>query len=266
MPSQQRRTLKYCHLSSKIAICTPREALCVDLIGPYILKGKGSSAIDFMALTMIDPASSWFEIVELPLVKRLTTMKVISKEKVSKELIFDKSYNQIARLINKIWLSRYPRCQYLIYGNGWEIKLHFETLCESHGIKRKPTTIKNPQANAICERIHQVLGTMMRFSEIDMAQSVEPADIDTFIDNAAWAIRSTYHTVLKASPGALIFGHDMLFDVPFIADWKQIGEFRQSITDCNSDNKNKKRVDYDYKVGNKILIRKDGILRKAESI
>ncbi len=99
-----------------------------------------------------------------------------------------------------------------------------------------------------------------------MAESVEPADIDTFIDNAAWAIRSTYHTVLKASPGAAIFGRDMLFDVPFIADWKQIGENRQRKTDHNTDNESKKRVDYDYKVGNKILIRKDGILCKAESI
>jgi len=69
-----------------------------------------------------------------------------------------------------------------------------------------------------------LLGTMMRTSEIDMADSVERADIDTFIDNAAWAICSTYHTVLKASPGAAIFGLDMLFDIPFVADWKQIGE------------------------------------------
>jgi hypothetical protein len=29
---------------------------------------------------------------------------------------------------------------------------------------------------------------MMRTSELDMADSVEPADIDTIIDNAAWAI------------------------------------------------------------------------------
>ncbi len=79
----------------------------------------------------------------------------------------------------------------------------------------------------------------MRTSEIDMVKSVELADIDTFIDNAAWAIRSTYHTVLKASPGAAIFGRDMLFDVPFIADWKQIGEFRQIMTDPNNNNKNK---------------------------
>jgi hypothetical protein len=88
---------------------------------------------------------------------------------------------------------------------GWSSKLHFEILCNSYGIKRKPTTIKNPQVNAICERNHQVLGTMMCTSELDMADSVHPADIDTFINNAAWAIRSTYHTVLKASPGAAIF-------------------------------------------------------------
>jgi hypothetical protein len=63
---------------------------------------------------------------------------------------------------------------------------------------------------------------MMRTSELDMADSVHPADIDTFIDNAVWSIYSTYHTVLNASPGAAIFGQDMLFDIPFIADWNQI--------------------------------------------
>jgi hypothetical protein len=58
---------------------------------------------------------------------------------------------------------------------------------------------------------------MMHTSELDMADSVEPADIDTFIDNAAQAIHSTYHTVLKASPGTAIFGRDMLFNIPFVA-------------------------------------------------
>ncbi len=166
-------------------ISTPWEALCVDLVGPYTLKGKDSSAIDFMALTMINPTSSWFEIVELLLVTRLTAMTVNGNEKISEELIFDKSSNQIARLVNKIWLCRYPQCRHLIHNNGLEFKLHFETLCDSYGIKRKPTMIKNPQANAICERIHSVLGTMMRTSEIGMAESVEPADIDRIIDNAA---------------------------------------------------------------------------------
>ncbi len=51
---------------------TPWEALCVDLIGPYTLNGKDGSSIDFMCLTMIDPATSWFEIVELPKLQRET--------------------------------------------------------------------------------------------------------------------------------------------------------------------------------------------------
>jgi hypothetical protein len=87
------------------------------------------------------------------------------KERTIEEEIFDKSSDQISRLVNKIWLCRYPRCRYLIYDNGSEFKLHFVTLCDSYGIKRKPTTIKNPQANAICERVHQVLGTMIRTAE-----------------------------------------------------------------------------------------------------
>ncbi len=58
----------------------------------------------------------------------------------------------------------------------------------------------------------------------------------------------------------------MLFNIPFIADWKQIGDYRQNKTDRSNKHENNKRVDYDYKVGDKILIQKDGILCKAESI
>ena len=173
--------------------------LCVNLVGPYTFKGKDGSSIDFMALTMINPTSSWFQVVELPLIIQLMTEKVNGKERITKEEIFDKSSDRISRLVIKIWLCS------LIYDNESEFKLHFETLCNSYDIKRKPTKIKKSQANTICERVHQVLGTMMRTSELDMADSVHPADIDTFIDNAAWAIHSTYHTVLKASPGAAIF-------------------------------------------------------------
>jgi len=99
-----------------------------------------------------------------------------------------------------------------------------------------------------------------------MADSVHPADIDSFIDNAVWAIHSIYHTELKASPGAAVFGQDMLFDIPFVADWHIFGDYRQRQTDCSNIRENYKRVDYDYKVGDKVLICKDGILRKAESI
>jgi hypothetical protein len=82
--------------------------------------------------------------------------------------------------------------------------------------------VKNPQANGILEHVHQVLGQMLRTAELDMADSVTPNDVDVFLDNAAWAICPTYHRVLKASPGAAIFGQDMLFDILFIADWNKL--------------------------------------------
>jgi hypothetical protein len=98
-----------------------------------------------------------------------------------------------------------------------------------------------------------------------MAESLKTSDIDVFLSDAAWAVCSTYHTVLKASLGAAIFGRDMLFDIPFIADWQKIGEYRQQLADLSNASENKGRIDYDYKVGQKVLLRKEGILCNAES-
>jgi hypothetical protein len=159
-----------------------------------------------MALAMINPASSWFKIAELPVVERLRRQTVNGKELLIADEIFDKTSECIAKLVNNTWLCRYPQCCHIIYDNGSEFKLHFEYLCESYGIKRKPTTVKNPRANGILERVHQVLGQKLCTAELNMADSVTPDDVDVFLDNAAWAICSTYHTVLKASPGSAIFG------------------------------------------------------------
>ncbi len=81
-----------------------------------------------MALTMINPASSWFEIVELPVVKRLRWQTVNGKELLIADEIFDKTSERIAKLVKKTWLSRYPQCRYLMYDIGSEFKLHFKYL------------------------------------------------------------------------------------------------------------------------------------------
>ncbi|KAL7523521.1 hypothetical protein ACHAXR_000801, partial [Thalassiosira sp. AJA248-18] len=148
--------------------------------------------------------------------------------------------------------------------NGSEFKLYFQELIDSYNIKRKPTTVKNPQANAVLERVHQVIANMLRTSNLDMAETVDPDAVSDFLDDAAWAVRSTYHTVLKSSPGAAIFGRDMLFDIPYLADWHKIGEHRQVQTDRNTARENAQRADYDYAVGGQVLIRKDGILRHRQ--
>jgi transposase InsO family protein len=105
-----------------------------------------------------------------------------------------------------------------VYDNGSKFKLHFEALCEKYGIKHKPISVKNPQANAILERVHQVIMVMLCTSELDIVPSVAVGDIDTFLTNVEWAICATYHTVLNASPRTAIFGRDMLLDIPFLAN------------------------------------------------
>jgi hypothetical protein len=79
--ANKRHSQKYGHLPPKLVITTPWRALCVDLIGLYTLKGKDCSSIDFMCLTMINPATSRFEIVELPTVNLETTVSPVGKGK-----------------------------------------------------------------------------------------------------------------------------------------------------------------------------------------
>ena len=89
---------------------------------------------------------------------------------------------------------------------------------------------------------NEVIMMMLRTAEIDMADTVTLSDIDTFLTNASWAIRSTYHTVLKASPGAAIFGRNMLFDIPYIDDWNKIADYRQCQTDLIQNVKTNNRL------------------------
>jgi hypothetical protein len=257
----KKRGRQHGKLPPKIAQVVPWRSVNVDLVGPYSLKDNtGSVILDFMCLTMIDPATGWFEIIELP-TKEVTFVR---KGEEIVEILLDKSSACISKLFNKQWLSRYPRPNTITYDNGSEFKLHFRALCDTYGVKRKPTTVKNPQSNAILERLHGVLGNMLRTSGLDMSDDLSPETVDDFLVNAAWAVRSTYHTVLQATPGAAIFGRDMLFDIPFLADWCEIGKRRQQLVDRDNIRKNKRRLDFDYKVGQKVTIRKDGVLRKAE--
>jgi len=90
------------------------------------------------------------------------------------------------------------------------------------------------------------------------------SDIDAFLTNAALAIHSTNHTILKASPGAAIFGQDMLCDIPFLADWNKIEEYWQHQTDQNMEWENCSRHDWCYKVGDQVFLKRDGILHKGK--
>jgi hypothetical protein len=167
----KRHSLRYGHVPPKLVIITPWRALCVDLVGPCTLKGKDGSSIDFMCLTMIYPATSWFEIVELPTVRVMVPKAGKGKKATCLDYtkdaeIFNKTSAQTSNLVYRCWFSRYPCCQYLIHNTGSEFKLHFYALCKTYCVKRKPVSIKNSQANAILKRIHAVFTNMLRTAEL----------------------------------------------------------------------------------------------------
>ena len=102
--------------------------------------------------------------------------------------------------------------------------------------------------------------------ELDMADSVSQEDIEDFIDNAAWTICSTHHTVLKSSPGADIFGRDMMLNIPHIANWAEIRKNIQEQFKHNIDCENAQRAYFDYYVGRQVLVQKGEMLCKAEAV
>ena len=137
----KKRTHQYmASFSHKVAKTVPWRSVCVDLIGPYTIKACDRIVLDFMCLTMIDPATGWFEIIELP----LASIAIKREGTEITEVMIDKSSASVAKLFNKQWLSHYLRANNSIYDNGSEFKLNFEALCKSYGLKCKPTTVKNP--------------------------------------------------------------------------------------------------------------------------
>jgi hypothetical protein len=87
------------------------------------------------------------------------------------------------------------------------------------------------------------------------------------LSSAAYAIRSTFHTILKATPGQLVFGRDMVLPVKIMADWGgAIEPQRQKEMGRNNRRGNSSRISHDYKLGDKVLLKKPGKhLRKLKA-
>jgi hypothetical protein len=110
------------------------------------------------------------------------------------------------------------------------------------------------------------LNDSLRSAEVDGREIDEKDPWGPFLSSAAYTIRSTFHTKLKATPGKLVFGRDMVLPIKFMADWGGIEQQRQKEMGRNNRRENASRISHDYKVGDKILLKKKGKhLRKLEA-
>jgi hypothetical protein len=154
---------------------------------------------------MIDYSTGWFEAKDV-------------KYKSAKESI---------NTFDDVWLSIYPRPEYIGFYNGREYKNVFEGLVNNYGMKKKNSTPFNPQYNGIIERVQLTLNDALRTAEIYGRELDEKYPWGPFLSSTVYAIRSTFNTTLKATPGQLVFGREMVMPITFMADWGAIEQQRQ---------------------------------------
>jgi hypothetical protein len=82
-------------------------------------------------------------------------------------------------------------------------------MLDHHHVHKHPITAKSPQANAVCERMHQVVGNSLRvLSTMNPPAGITHVNqlVDTAIAKAMHTTRATVHSTLKTTPGAMVFG------------------------------------------------------------
>ena len=94
----------------------------------------------------------------------------------------------------------------------------FQELLTSYGCRSKPTTVKNPTAQALVERLHLTLGDQLRTSIYSIDDWHE--DINHLLQSCAWAIRTTVPSNTPHNPSQLVFGMDMIFRRQANIDWQ----------------------------------------------
>jgi transposase InsO family protein len=232
----KRRQKKYGLLPPKLAEATPWDKLCIDLIGPYKIRRTGQKFLTCRCVTMIDPATGWFEIHQYE----------------------DKQSITVANIVEQEWFSRYPWPTQVTFDRGSEfIGQDFQTMIKNdYGVKAKPITVRNPQANAIVERVHQVIGNIIRTFELENNYLDETDPWKAILSATAFAVRSTFHTTLRNTPGQLVFGRDMILNTKHVANWEFIRERKQKIIEKNNKAENAKRIPHTYAVGDKVLLKR----------
>ena len=107
---------------------------------------------------------------------------------------------------------------------------------------------------------------MIRTQDLDN-HDFDPVDPwGDILAELAWAVRSLYHRTLDATPGQLVFGRAMLFDMLFTPDWDKIRAGKRAQVLKDNERENSKRRQFTYKIGDKVLLKRDHlrILCKSE--
>ena len=109
---------------------------------------------------------------------------------------------------------------------------------------------KNPQSNAVCERMHQTVGNVLStLLHVNPPQNVvnEEQYVDKALSIVMHTIRAEVQSTLgSSSSGNLVFNRDMFLNIPLIANWHAITQRREHLIHENLMRENQKRKGFDY--------------------
>ena len=133
-----------------------------------------------------------------------------------------------------------------------------ELINAEYGINKKIITTRNPQANAMLERVHKTVHQMIDSCEITGKADLDPDfGFSGILSAVRSAMRAVVHTTTRATPSQLVFGRDALLNVSFEANWQYIKERKQKLIVQNNRKENARRVPHTYHVGDAVMIRLD---------
>jgi hypothetical protein len=233
----KKHQLKYGKIPPKDPDIIPWDVLCIDLIGPYVITvdmNGNKKEIILHCLTMIDPATGWFEIVEIP----------------------NKRADYVSNILQQTWLVRYPWPTKVICDRGSEFMAETKDMLENeYGIKQQVITTRNPQANSMVERAHQTLHQLIRSHDLANNPDLDLDDpFSGILSACAFAMRTTVHTTNRATPSQLVFGRDAIHNTVFKADWQYIADRKRHRIIQNNKKENNTRRQHVYQVGDKVII------------
>jgi hypothetical protein len=104
------------------------------------------------------------------------------------------------------------------------------------------------------ERVHQTLGNMICIYELENFDFDYNDPWSQISANCAWALRFIAHSILDATPAQIVFGRDMFLDLSFTTNYSELKNKKQKASDLNVDRESTKRIKYDYKVNDLILL------------
>jgi Integrase core domain. len=218
----------------------PWSQVQVDLVGPWKFNINPRLRITVEAFSAIDP---FIGLCELSRIK-------------------NKTCAHISTIFHNVWISRYPTPLFCIHDNGPEfVAQEFQDVLSYYGIQDSPTTVKNPQANSIIERVHLTMESMIRTFIAEATENhrqILPADLDDFVDTALAstqrAINATVHSITKETPGAFIYQRDMMLPIQSFANWEIICHKKQAQISKNLLYENKDRRPCDWQPGMEVLV------------